>query len=211
MENLKLNGKRGLLRVLPLLLIFLSLSCTPTYSKDIDVGVHLRDGDVRDFYFAISDYYRVPIREVYVLRERYPVITCEELPIFFLIVREARVEPDLIIRYRKIGYSWFDIMIRFGLRPERVFERYIVVDGPPYGKAWGYYKKHPRKVLIIRDPDIIELSNIKFISDYYNERPERIVEIKRKYKSYVDLQREMHHKHKNKRERERENFRYYRY
>lgn len=211
MKIIKFNLKRGLLGVLPLFLIFLSLSCAPTYSKDIDVGVHLRDGDLRDFYFAISDYYRIPVREVYIMRERYPVITYEELPIFLLIVREARVEPDLIIRYRKVGYSWFDIMIRFGLNPDRVFERYIVVDGPPYGKAWGYYKKHPRKVLIIRDPDIIELSHIKFITDYYKERPERVIEIKRKYTSYIDVHREIHHKHKVKGERDRENFRHYRH
>lgn len=179
-------------------MLLFSLSCSPSYSKDIGMGMHLRDGDFREFYFSISDYYRVPVRDIYVIRDRYPFIIPEELPILFFIVREVMVKPDLIVKYRKSGYSWFDIMIKFRLYPERVFERYIVIDGPPYGKAWGYHKKYQRKVKIYRDVDIIELSNIKFITDYYHEKPEIVIKAKKKYSRYVDLHREFYYRNRDK-------------
>lgn len=205
MEKIKIDGRKVFFSAFIFLLMFFNLACTTSYSKDIDVGMNFRDGDLRDFYFSLSDYYRVPVRDVYILKERYPFITYEELPVLFFIVKEARVEPDLVIKYRKVGYSWFDVMIKFGLHPDRVYERYIIVDGPPYGKAWGYHKKNKNKVVVYRDIDIIELSNIKFITDYYHERPEVVVDVKKKHAKYIDVHREIHHKHKEKEYKEEKN------
>lgn len=198
MKIIKIYQGKNFLRILMYFIMLFSLACSPSYSKDIDMGVHFRDGDLRDFYFSISDYYRIPLKDVYVVKERYPFIIHEELPILFFIVREARVEPDLVIKYRRIGYSWVDIMIKFGLPPDRVFERYIVIDGPPYGKAWGYHKKHQRKVIVYKDTDIVELSNIKFITDYYHEKPELVVKAKKKHARYIDVHREFHYKNRDR-------------
>ncbi|MCX8034000.1 MAG: hypothetical protein N3A00_01620 [Thermodesulfovibrio sp.] len=198
MGKFKFYNRMNFIRFFIFLMLLFSLSCSPSYSKDIDMGMHFRDGDIRDFYFSISDYYRVPVRDVYVIRERYPFIIYEELPILFFIVREARVAPDLIVKYRRNGYSWFDIMIKFRLYPERVFERYIVTDGPPYGKAWGYHRKHQRRAIVYRDVDIIELSNIKFITDYYHEKPDVVVKAKKKHSRYIDVNREFYYKNKDK-------------
>lgn len=195
MQYSKFYERKNYIMVLCFGLLF-SVACSPSYSKDIDMGLHFKDGDLRDFYFSISHYYRVPVKNVYIIKERHPFIIYEELPILFFIVREARVEPDLIVKYRKNRHTWFDIMIRFRLHPERVFERYIVVDGPPYGKAWGNRKKHRNTAIVFRDIDIIELSNIKFISDYYHTRPEIVIETKKKHSRYIDVHKEFHRKHK---------------
>ncbi|NAZ29812.1 MAG: hypothetical protein GU354_01390 [Caldimicrobium sp.] len=155
------------------------------YGKDVDLGISLSDGKVRSFYLAIGDYFRVPEEEIIIIKKRYPVIVEDELPVLFLIVREARVSPDVVIRLRQRGYSWVEIMLRFGLRPEVVFERYIVY-GPPYGKAWGYHKHHKRKI-VLTDHDIIVLSNVKFISEYYQEPPEVVIRYKEKHPRFVDV------------------------
>jgi len=155
------------------------------YAKDVDLGISFSDGKVRSFYLAIGDYFRVPEEEIIIIKKRYPVIVEDELPVLFLIVREARVSPDVVIRLRQRGYSWVEIMLRFGLRPEVVFERYIVY-GPPYGKAWGYHKHHKRKI-VLTDHDIIVLSNVKFISEYYQEPPEVVIKYKERHPRFVDV------------------------
>jgi hypothetical protein len=201
MSNLKFKLKS--LLIVPLFLAgFLIIPLSQSYAKDLDIGVSIRNDNLRDFYFSIGDYYSVPVEEVVVVKKRAPFILEEEIPILFLIVREAAVEPDLIIKLRRDGYSWHEIMLKFGLKPERVFEKYIVVYGPPYGKAWGYNKNHPRKVVILHDRDLIELSNIKFLSEYYYKRPEVVVEYKRKYPTYIDVHHVFYVEKKGKHEHE---------
>ncbi|MDI1472432.1 hypothetical protein QI155_07775 [Thermodesulfovibrio sp. 1176] len=63
----------------------------------MDIEVSVRDGKMTDFYFSIGDYYRIPI--------------------LFLIVKEARVEPNLVIKLRRDGYRWYEIMLKFGSKP----------------------------------------------------------------------------------------------
>jgi len=40
----------------------------------LDIGVSVRDGNLRDFYFSIGDYYSVPVEEVVVVKKRAPFI-----------------------------------------------------------------------------------------------------------------------------------------
>ncbi|MEJ5227103.1 hypothetical protein [Thermodesulfovibrio sp.] len=181
-----------------IVLIFEFLFSSSAYSKDIDFGMHLENDELKEFYLSISDYYNVPVRDVYVVRDRYPFIKDEELPILFFIVKEAKLQPHIILHYRKMGLSWYDIMVRVRLKPEQCFERYIVIEGPPYGKAWGHYKKHQKRFIVFRDVDIVELSNIHFISNYYHERPDIIVAAKKRYPKYIDVNREFYRKHKTK-------------
>ena len=42
------------------------------------------------------------------------------------------------------GMSWWDISVRYGIRPEVYYVPVAVAPGPPYGKAWGHYKKAPQ-------------------------------------------------------------------
>ncbi len=140
--------------------IFLLLIITkPLFAKDIDIGVSIGDGKIKSFYFALGDFFKVPEERIIIIKKRYPIILEEELPVILIIVKEAGVDPDIIIELRRRGYSWYDIMVRFRIYPEVVFKRYIIY-GPPYGKAWGYHKK--KKVILV-DDDIIALANIKFL------------------------------------------------
>jgi hypothetical protein len=168
-----------------------------SYGKDIDIGVSINDGKLSHFYFSVGDYYRVPVEKIIIIKKRYPFILEEEIPIIFLIHEYRGIEPDIIIQMRKKGYSWYDIMIYFGLYPDTLFRKYVVVYGPPYGKAWGYYKKHKReKIVIYDDRDIIELANIKFLTEYYHEDPKVIIEYKKKYPKYIEINEELFKKHK---------------
>lgn len=155
---------------------------------DLNVDISLSDGKIRSFFFSLSDYYKIPEERIIIIKKRYPIIIEEELPIILLIVREAGIEPEVIIELRKKGYSWFDILMRFKIYPEIIFERYLIY-GPPYGKAWGYHKK--REKIIFHERDIVFLSNIKFLSEYYKEEPEVIVKYKEKYPKFIDINYEI--------------------
>jgi hypothetical protein len=49
----------------------------------VDIGVSIGEEGIKGFYFAISKYFRVPEREVVVIRERR--IPDEEIPVVLFI------------------------------------------------------------------------------------------------------------------------------
>lgn len=198
LEKKNLGGERMKKITLFLVLLFLILTM-PIYAKDIDIGVSIGDGKIRSFYFALGDFFRIPEERIIIIKKRYPIILEEELPVVLIIVKEAGVDPDVIIELRRRGYSWYDIMVRFRIYPEVVFKRYIIY-GPPYGKAWGYHKK--KKKIIFIDDDIIALANIKFLSEYYREDPQVIIKYKEKYPRFLDVHYEIYEYKKERKHKE---------
>jgi len=137
------------------------------------------DARVGNFHVAVANYYHVPEREVVVIRERR--IRDEELPVVLFIAQHARVMPATIVDLRMRGLSWWDISVRYGLGPEVYYVPVAVTPGPPYGKAWGHYKKKPRKqwnTIVLADDDVVNLVHVRFISDYYRIPPERVFEVR---------------------------------
>ncbi len=179
-----------------LILLFLITIGVTNYSlgSNLDLGVSINNGKLTNFYLSLGEYYRIPYDEIIIIKRKYPIIREEELPVLLLIVNYARVSPDIVIELRKKGWSWYEVMIKFGLEPEKIFHRYIVVYGPPYGKAYGYYKKPPKKI-ILKDYDMIELSHIKFFSEYYNKDPKIIIKLKEREKNYILVNEKLHHGH----------------
>lgn len=126
---------------------------------------------LRNFYLAIGNFYQAAPGEVALLRENN--VPYDEMPVVLFIVREAHVSPASLIDLRRRGVSWFDISIRYGIQPET----YLVPGGPPYGKAWGYYRKQGR-VVFLRDTDIVDSVNVRFLSSYYGIPIEEIRELR---------------------------------
>ena len=112
---------------------------------------------------AVGNYYRVPEREVVVVRER--ALPPDEVPIVFYVAREAQVQPAIIVDLRRRGMSWADIAFHFQLTPDI----YYFPGGPPYGKAHGYWKKHRP-----RDIEVVDAVNIHFLSEYHRVSPDAI-------------------------------------
>ena len=150
------------------------------------------DAHVGDFHVAVANYYRVPEREVVVIRERR--VRDEDLPVVLFIAQHARVTPATIVDLRMRGLSWWDISVRYGVRPEVYYVPVAVAPGPPYGKAWGHYKKKPRKqwnTIVLADDDIVTLVHVRFISDYYRIPPERVVEVRGHHPNIVAVNYEV--------------------
>ncbi|MFH1146485.1 MAG: hypothetical protein V1736_02110 [Pseudomonadota bacterium] len=160
---------------------------------------------MRGFDLSIGEYYGVPEREVIVVRERG--ISEEELPVVFFVARRARVSPDVVMDLRLRRMSWMDITLHFGLSPQIY---YVPVKiGPPHGHAYGYYKKHPKhkwKKIVLRDEDIVNQVNLKFISEHHRLAPERVMRYRSEGKNFADIDRDVTHEkrreHKDKDRRE---------
>jgi hypothetical protein len=160
----------------------------------VDLGISIGDEGLRSFYLAVGDYYRVPEKEVIIIKEKH--IPDEDIPVVLFIAGRAHVAPATIIDLRLRGKSWMDISLHFGLSPEIFYVPVKEADviGPPYGKAYGYYKKKPRKdwkKIMLTDDDVINLRNLRFISEHYGYAPEKVIELRKGGKNFIKVNSEL--------------------
>ena len=165
-----------------------------------NLGVSIGNEGVNGFHLSVGEYYRVPEREVIVVRKRG--IPDDELPVVFFLAGRARVAPGAIIDLRLGGMSWTDITLRYRLSPEIY---YVPVNGgkigPPYGNAYGHYKKHPKNEwnkIRLADRDVVNMVNLKFMSEHYGYPPEKVMQMRGEGRQFVaineSIQKEKHGK-----------------
>jgi len=136
-------------------------------------------GQIGNFSFAVGNYYRVPEREVIVIRERR--IPDYEIPVVLFLAERARVAPATIVDLRLSGRKWMDIVVRFGVSPEVFYVPVAIQPGPPYGKAYGHYKKKKHdqwRAIVLDDDDIVNFVNLRFLSDYHHRPAEEVIRLR---------------------------------
>jgi hypothetical protein len=181
--------------ILLLIGLLFSLSATPAPASDVDLGVSVSDGRLRSFYLAVGDYYQVPPRQVVEVRERYR-FSDEELPVVYFLAARAHVEPAVIISLRVRKMSWFDIALQYQLAPE-IFSIPLTAEriGPPYGKAYGYYRKPGPagdwRNVRLTDAEVVDLVNLRFLSEHYHMTPEKVMEMRNREKRFVVINNEI--------------------
>ena len=176
-----------------LLWIFAVLFSVGTINANAEVraGVTIDDSGLKEFHLAIGDFYKVPQRDIEIVKERK--ISDEELPVVFFLAKRAKVAPDKIIELRVGGRSWIEITHFYGLGAEIFYVKAGKVDTPPYGKAYGYYKNKPKsewKYIKLDDDDIVNLVNLKFISTKYNYPPESVIKMRSDGKNFMAINKD---------------------
>jgi hypothetical protein len=175
-----------------LMLVIYLILAAPASAQNVSTGISIADGELRSFYLSVGDYYRVPEPRVVHVKQHYRM-SDEELPVVFFLASSAHVDPDVIIDLRlRQRMSWLNITLRFGLTPEIY---YVPVQrvAPPYGKAYGHYKKHKddyKKVVLV-DEDVVNLVNLRFISDYHHVAPEAVMDMRGQGKKFVVISDEV--------------------
>lgn len=176
-----------------LVLIMAALgSAIPRAEAGVDLGISIGEEGLRSFNLSVGDYYRVPEREVVIIRERG--IPYEEMPVVLFIAGRAHVAPGVIVDLRLRGMSWMDITFHYGLSPEIYYVPLRVAPGPPYGKAYGHYKKWPKKEwkkVRLGDDDVVNLVNLKFASDHYGRSPEEVIKMRSGGRNFVEINEEI--------------------
>ncbi|MGE5238770.1 MAG: hypothetical protein ACM3ON_08210 [Chloroflexota bacterium] len=171
--------------------LLLSFSVISVHAA-VDVGLSVGDEGLNSFYLAVGDYYRVPQSEVVVVRDHH--VPYYDAPVVFFLAQRAHVAPATIVDLRLRGLSWMDITLHYGLSPEIYYVPVTYVPGPPYGKAYGYYKKLPRKKwkeIRLHDDDVVNLVNLGFISNHYRYKPEEVISLRSKGKEFVAVHDEV--------------------
>lgn len=170
------------------ILFLILLGSQAAYGQpQVDIGASFGPEGLKSFFFSIHEHFRVPEREVLVVRERR--IPDEEIPVVFFIAQRARAVPATIIDLRLAGRSWMDITLHFGLSPEIYYVPIKVeVKSPPYGKAYGYYRNKPKKEwkhIKLVDADVINFVNLRFLSEYHKYPAEEVIKIRSGGKHFV--------------------------
>ena len=171
--------------------IFFFLIAPLHTQSQVSTGISFGTEGVQGFYLAIGEYYHVPERQVIVIHERH--IPDEELPVVFYIARRAHVAPEAVMDLRLSGKSWWEITMYYRMGPEIY---YVPVDydpGPPYGRAYGYYKHKPRKQwrsMALTDVEVVDLVNLRFVSDHYGYRPHDVIRMRSEGRNFVDIRDE---------------------
>lgn len=176
-----------LLAVLPL---FLPVSSPSAAS--VEAGLSAGANGLNSFYLAVGEYYKVPRNEITCLSNKG--IPHNDIPVVFFIAKRARAAPSKVVDLRLRGFSWLDITYNYGLSPEIYYVPVKEVHGPPYGKAYGYYKKKPRnkwKEIELSDDDVMNLVNLRFISSHYQYEPERVVKLRSQGRDFVAINDEV--------------------
>jgi hypothetical protein len=161
----------------------------------VDLGISITDGKLQSFYVAVGDHYRAAPRAVVDLRTRYRLLD-EELPVVYFLAARAHVGPQVVIDLRLGKRSWFDIAIRLGLSPEIFFVPIgAATVGPPYGNAYGHYRKYGHAgdwgKIVLLDREVIDLVNLRFLSEYHGLAPDAIIALRGRQASFVRIHDEI--------------------
>ena len=83
-----------------------------------------------------------------------------------------------------------EITSHFSLNAEIFYVAIEKASGPPYGKAHGYFKNRHRKEwksIRLSDADIINLVNLRFVSERYGLSPDAVVKMREQGQSFIAI------------------------
>ncbi len=136
---------------------------------DVDLGASFPVGDNGRLFFSISSRYfdyEPAVVEHWGVRYANP----DDLAVSLFISRQCGRSPDVIFALRKQGLSWWDVGLRVGVPVDAWFVPVQHDPGPPYGKAYGHWRKHrenPKYMMVLGDADVRNLVAVRMAHEYY--------------------------------------------
>jgi hypothetical protein len=127
------------------------------------------------FDFLYSDYHTEPL-----VVQRYAAEVGEsDLLVALYLAQVTGAGLDVIVNWRRSGMSW-DRITRSCHRDGRIYyvELPPEVTSPPYGRAHGYWKRHPRRDLALTDTEIRELVLVRALSAHARLSPAEVVRMR---------------------------------
>jgi hypothetical protein len=151
----------------------------PAHAIDVDWfgSITLSDGDRT--YLNISAAHFGSDRNETVAVARRLSDPERDLPVLLFLAAESGRSLQFILDLRLGGLSWWEVRARLGIPPDRVIVVLPRDPGPPYGKAHGYYRKHPRgqqAEVILTDAEFADWVGIRVLSQAYGMEPIAVIE-----------------------------------
>ena len=168
-------------------LMLLASSTWASPPEDVRAGLSAHGAAHGELHLAVCEHYHVE-RDVIIVVQRRG-IPDDHIPVVFFMAERCRVAPHVIVDMRLAGRTWMDIAIRFGMGADVFFVPVSRVHGPPYGNAFGHFRR-PRAewaALRIPDDDVITLVHTKFLSERYGLSPDDVIAMRGKDDDLVTL------------------------
>ncbi len=159
-----------------------------TARAQFQAGISAGPNGVNDFYLSIGNYFSVPPAQVDVIRQRD--IPDDQIPVVLFIAQRAHVDPQEVIELREEGFSWMEVALRFGIGPEAFYVNVSNYAHTPYGHAYGYYRHYDKKKwrhIRFSDDDIVNLVNLRFVSESSHHTPDEVVRLRGQGRTFVDI------------------------
>ena len=159
MKKLFLKKQRLIFTVF-LLFSFLIITGTPLFAQD-------EDSIAKQVYYEYFKTSKVDYNET------QKIFSDDYAPVAAFIASKALVSPAEVNKiFINSNKDWYKVMLHFNIAPSSLFlpvpANYKV--GPPYGKAYGYWRKHqgnPKYKIKLNSNDINNLVNLNIIHSYY--------------------------------------------
>jgi len=114
-----------------------------------------------------------------------------DLPVVLFVARQSGRPVEAIVDHRTRGLTWGGIFTKFHVSPDVLFVGIDQDPGPPYGNAWGYWKKN-RSANQLRDDDIRGLVQIQMGSRWAGVSPYELARARSQGKSVVTFVADKH-------------------
>jgi hypothetical protein len=166
-----MKTRLGIMSSAVAVLVLLAVVMAPQPARatlDISFGAAVHTDDDTDVYLAVSTRYFERDRAD-VNRWNRECRDPDDLAVALFIASHCGKNPDLVFSMHKGGLSWWDVSLRLGVKPDVWFVPVRRDPGPPYGKAYGYHKKHGRHPdqMRLTDADLRNLVAVRVLHDYY--------------------------------------------
>lgn len=159
------------------------LSPPAPVSAQLSAGVVLDRDGLRHFHLALGHVYGLPVQTVHQYHPAW--VGYDELPVVYLLAREAWVSPDVVLALRQAGWSWIEIADHLRVDPY-IFVAHLPAYGPPHGVARGYWRKPSRRQLRrLSDRLVIEYVNLHFWSVVHRRPVTEIIVIRERYPTWT--------------------------
>lgn len=152
--------------------MLLALAARPALAADVDIQIDAPASD--KVAWVYSDFYGYPVGEVREVVAARP----DDAAVILHVAQAAHVRPRLVLDACTPGRPLFDVAQRFHVAPSVFFVDVPRGDidrcGPPYGRAWGYWRKYgdrwPNGVRL-GDRDLVLVNNVHLRSRYFGHDP----------------------------------------
>ena len=152
----------------------------------------LDEEEARSFYRALGNYYKASVVELHKVCGRYGPI--DEIAVVLHIARNAGVDVESVLNLRSAGRSWMSILTEFHIVRDAL---HVPVGSPTTvfpGMPYHHLLADAREAWAdpdLNDSDIVNLVNLKFISEYYGWRAEHVIALRSAGRSFAGIHGEL--------------------
>ena len=148
--------------------------------------------DLKGYTQAVSEYFKADADQVQEVASYLP--RTDELPVAYMVAMKAGVDPVVVAEKRYDGQKWQEILQQYGLGsdlfrmevrgfvPSSVYQPILDKFPDDQPAAW--------KTAPLTDRDILNMANLKFISDHYGYSMYRVMAMRDKGRSFPQIQTE---------------------